>query len=76
MLRRLFEIDCADNSGMITLGETNDGDRVSLTLVDNQRQITTVILDEESFKSLTDLRYKLDFPLKPVQTHLRLSQIA
>ncbi len=75
MLRRCFEIDCADNSGMITISETHDGDRVSLTLVDDQQQTIRVILDEESFKSLSDLRYKLDFPLKPVQTHLRLTQL-
>jgi hypothetical protein len=75
-MRRLFEIDAADNTGMITIGETAESDRISITLIDEQQKSTRVILDEEAFKALSDLRYKLDFPVRPVQPPLRLSHTA
>ncbi len=63
-MRRLFEIDAADQSGMVVVGETNDGYRVSLTLMDANQNTIRVFLDQESFKELFDLRYKIDFAEK------------
>ncbi len=76
MLRRLFELDCSRSSGLITIGETNDGDIVTMKVVDDQNNTSMVYLDREAFCALTDLRYKVDFPIKSMLEPLRITQAA
>lgn len=75
-MRRFFEIDGADNTGLITVGETSDANRVALTLVDDQQNTVCVLLDEEAWINLADLRYKLDWPHKVNHAPLRLTHSA
>jgi hypothetical protein len=76
MLRRLFELDCADSSGLITIGETTQGDVVSMRVEDEQKNVSLVYLDRDAFLALADLRYKVDFPLKTMLEPLRITQAA
>lgn len=70
-MRKLYELDGADDTGILVVGETLEGDdRISLTLTDRQNNSIRVFLDEQSFKELCDLRYtfryRIDVPAKPL----------